>query len=269
MHRSLVVANWKMNTTLADAMFLTSSVKNKVGDFDMEVVLCPPSIWLVPMNEVLELAPKNIHLGAQNIWFVEAGAVTGEISAPMLKGIVEYVILGHSERRSNFKETNDLINDKIKIALKHGLTPIVCVGEAKKNQGKVSEWQKGKSRTGSQDTKNDVIFELQETIKGISSDDIEKMVIAYEPVWAISSQGDGPASGAYASHVIEKMRDFLAETYNKSVSERVKILYGGSVDEDNVKEYIYQPQIDGVLVGGASLNAKRFIEICKEASGKE
>lgn len=269
MYRSLVIANWKMNTNLADAVFLTNAVKNKVGNFDIDVVLCPPSVWLVPMNEILDLAPKNIYLGAQNIWFVAEGAVTGEISAFMLKGIASYVILGHSERRNYFKETNELINDKVKIALKNGLTPIVCVGEAKKFEEKMSEKNKGRGRPNAGDVKADVIFELQETIKGLSVEQIEKIVIAYEPVWAISSSGEGPATGAYASQVIEKMREFLAETYNKSVSERVRILYGGSVDEDNVKEYIYQPEIDGVLVGGASLNAKRFIGICKEASGKE
>lgn len=263
MRRPLIIANWKMNTTLADATVLATSVKNAVAGFDVDVVLCPPFVWLVPLVEILEHAPKNLHLGAQNMWFVEKGAMTGEISSLMLKDLVEYVILGHSERRSHFDESNALINDKIQAGLHHGLIPIVCVGELKKMQAE----KRGRGRPNRLEIKSDVVHQLEGALKGVSRQKAEKIVVAYEPVWAI---GTGhPASGAYAAAVIEKLRAVFAQKYNKSLSERVRILYGGSVDSKNIQEFMYQPEIDGVLAGGASLKAKEFIKICREAAGKE
>lgn len=262
MRRPIIIANWKMNTNLADATVLATTVKNKVGDFDIDVVLAPPSIWLYPVAEVLEKSPKNIDLSAQNIWFTENGAVTGEISAEMVKSVAKYVILGHSERRRYFNETDELINDKIQSALKHNLIPIVCVGELKKQITK-----RGKGRPNNTDIRSDVVRQLKGALDGINRKSAEEIIIAYEPVWAIGT-GEA-ATGAYAAEVVGNLRRFLAEKYSKSMSERVRILYGGSVDSGNIREFTYQPEIDGALVGGASLKAKEFIEICREAAGKD
>lgn len=262
MRRPLIVGNWKMNTTLADATVLANSVKKSAGDFDsVEIVLCPPFVWLVPLAEDLEHAPKNLSLGAQNMWFAESGAMTGEISPLMLKNLVKYVILGHSERRAHFDESNALINDKIHAALNHGIIPIVCVGEIKK----MHEEKRGRGRPDASELKSDVTHQLEGALKGILAEKAERIVVAYEPVWAIGT-GEA-ASGAYAAAVIESLRQVFQKKYNKSLSERVRILYGGSVDSQNIQEFIYQPEIDGVLVGGASLKAKEFIGICKEAAG--
>lgn len=268
MRKPLIIGNWKMNTTLADASVLATSIRNAVGGLDVDVVLCPPFTWLYPVAEILEKSPKNLHLGAQNMWFAEKGAMTGEISPLMLKNLVKYVILGHSERRSHFKETDALINDKIHAALKYGLTPIICVGELKKMQ----EEKRGRGRPTRVDVRSDVLHQLKATIENISKDDIEKSIICYEPVWAISKgtvASRNAASGGYVNSVIEKLRNFLAKKYGQNESERIRITYGGSVGEESIKEFIYQPEVDGVLVGGASLRAKEFIKICREAAGRE
>jgi triosephosphate isomerase len=265
MRKPLVIANWKMNTDLADASLLTTSIKNVVGDLDVEVALCPPFVWLYPMKEILYHAPKNLHLGAQNMWFTPKGAMTGEISPLMLKGMVKYVILGHSDRRKNLGETTELINDKIRAALENNLIPIVCIGELKKQ-----DFVRAKGRPTKLDVNSDIARLLEGALQGISEHDAEKIIAVYEPVWAISTNSGGQAAnGAYANFMAEKLRNVFATKYNSDLAERVKILYGGSVDEDNIKEYIYQPEIDGVLVGAASLRVKEFIKICREAAGKE
>jgi len=268
MRRPLIVANWKMNTTLADATVLATQVKNAVSDLDVEVVLCPPFVWLVPLTEILEHAPANISLGAQNMWFAEKGPMTGEISPLMLKGIAKYVILGHSERRSHFGESNALVNDKIHAALGHSITPIVCVGELKKMQ----EVKRTRGRPTRIDTRSNILHQMESTLKGISRENIEKIVFCYEPVWAISKgtpESRNPAEGAYSNLVIEKLRAVLAKKYGQNIAERARFIYGGSVDASGIGEFLFQPEIDGVLVGGASLNAKEFIAICREASGRE
>jgi triosephosphate isomerase len=262
MRKPIIIGNWKMNTNLSDAVVLTTDIKNHIGSLDIDVVLCPPSIYIYPVAEIVDRGPKNLEVGAQNIWFAEKGAMTGEISATMLKGLAKYVILGHSERRSHFAESDTLVNDKIQTALKNNLTPIVCVGEIKK----MTE-SKNRGRPTKIDLRSDIFTQLKNTLKNINRIDAEKLIIAYEPVWAIGT--GNAATGAYASDVIEKLRDIIAKKYNKSLSERIRILYGGSVDSENVREYIYQPEIDGVLVGGSSLKSKEFIRICKEAAGRE
>ena len=263
MRRPLIVANWKMNTNLADATVLTTQIKNAVEDLDsIEVVLCPPFVWLVPMAEILEHAPANISLGAQNMWFADKGAMTGEISPLMLKGLVKYVILGHSERRRHFFESDELINDKIQAAFYHGMTPIVCVGELKK----MHQEKRGRGRPSQVEVRSDVIHQLEHALKGVNQENAEKLIISYEPIWAIGT--GNPATGAYAASVISRLREIVGEKYGQGVSERVRILYGGSVDAKNITEFIYQPEIDGALVGGASLQAKEFIKICREAAGR-
>lgn len=263
MRRHLIIGNWKMNTTLADATVLATQIKNAAEDLDVDIVLCPPFVWLVPLKEILEHAPSNLYLGAQNMWFAPKGAMTGEISPLMLKDLVKFVILGHSERRSHFDESNALINDKIQAALNHNLTPIVCVGELKK----MPEEKRGRGRPSKVDVRSNVIHQLKSVLKGINQDEAEKIVVAYEPVWAIGT--GNPATGAYASAVISKLRKVIGQKYNQSLAEQVRVLYGGSVDSSNISEFLYQPEIDGVLAGGASLKAKEFIQICREVSGRE
>lgn len=265
MRRPLVIANWKMNTSLSDATILTTSIKNSTANLDVEIVLCPPFVWLYPMAEILDKSAPNINLGAQNMWFTNTGAMTGEVSPSMLKSLVKYVILGHSERRKNFNESNALINDKIISALEHNLIPLLCVGELKK-----SVQMRGRGRPTRADVDSDVIYQLRTALSGVSKDDLDKVVIVYEPVWAISSNKNAePATGAYANSVAQKIRDYLAKRYGETLSEQIRILYGGSVDDDNIKEYIYQPDIDGVLVGSASLKSRDFINICREAAGRD
>jgi triosephosphate isomerase len=252
-----------MNTTMADASVLTTQIRNSVGDLDVDVVLCPPFVWLVPVAEILEKSPKNLFLGAQNMWFAKSGAMTGEISPLMLKGLAKFVILGHSERRSHFQESDELINDKIHAAFEANLTPVVCVGELKK----MHEKKRGRGRPASLELKSDVTHQLRAALESVSRPNVEKLIVAYEPVWAIGT--GNPATGAYAAEVIGRLREVFAKKYGRETSERVRILYGGSVDSENVREFIYQPDIDGVLAGGASLKAKEFIKICREAGGRE
>ena len=251
-----------MNTSLADATVLATQVKNAAEDLDsIEIVLSPPFTWLVSLAEILENAPKNLHLGAQNMWFADKGAMTGEVSPLMLKDLVDYVIIGHSERRAHFHESDELINDKIHAALRHSITPILCVGEHKK----VQEEKRGRGRPAKVSVQANVIHQLEHALRGVSRENAEKIVISYEPVWAIGT--GNPATGAYAAQVIGRLRQVFAKKYGQGVGERVRILYGGSVDASNITEFIYQPEIDGALVGGASLQVKEFIGICKEASG--
>jgi len=262
MRRPLIIANWKMNTDLADATVLAESVKNAASDLDeVQIVLCPPFVWLVTLEEILEKAPKNLHLGAQNMWFAEKGAMTGEISPLMLKDLVEFVIIGHSERRMHFNETDELINDKIQAALANKIIPIVCVGELKKMKE-----NKGRGRPSKVEVKSNIVHQLEKALEGISRENAEKIIIAYEPVWAIGT-GEA-ATGAYAASVIAKLRQVVAKKYGQEVAEHIRILYGGSVTSANITEFTFQPEIDGALVGGASLKAKEFIAICKEASGQ-
>lgn len=262
MRKPLIVGNWKMNTNLADATVLATQVKNAVADLGVDIVLCPPAVWLYPLAEILEHSPKNLYLGAQNMWFAPKGAMTGEISPPMVKALAKYVILGHSERRTHLYEDNSLINDKIMAALEYNLTPIICVGELKKM---IEDKKAGRPRKNFGE--NDIFSQLKGSLKGISRNDADKIVIAYEPVWAIGT--GNPATGGYAAQVSHDLRDVLADLFGRPVSERIKILYGGSVDSENVREFVFQPEIDGVLAGGASLNAKEFIKICREAAGRE
>lgn len=266
MRKPIIIGNWKMNTTLADATILATEIKNNISGLDVDVVLCPPFVWLVSISEIINPPTSgslsNLHLGAQNMWFAEKGAMTGEVSPIMLKNLAKYVILGHSERRSHFSESDALINDKIHAALRNNLVPIVCVGEIKK-----MDLHRHRGRPTKTAIKSDIFSQLKNALKNINRNDAEKIIVAYEPVWAI---GTGiAATGDYAAEMIARLRKIFAKKYNNSMAERVRILYGGSVDSENVHEFLYQPEIDGVLVGGASLKAKEFIKVCREASGRE
>lgn len=242
----LVVANWKMNTNLADATVLAQAIKKDLENIhDVQIIICPPFVWLYPLFEIFQHKPNYFHLGAQDVYFEKNGAFTGAVSAEMLKDLVDYVIVGHSERHLYFSETEETANKKVKAVIEAGLKAILCVGEEKKiNPG---------------DDKV-IISQLEKKLDGIPEKDLEHIVIAYEPVWAI---GTGvAASGGYANAVAEDIRAFIAKKYSQAAGEQIRILYGGSVKSDNVLEFTGQPEIDGILAGGASLKAKEFIEIC-------
>ncbi|MFY9484226.1 MAG: triose-phosphate isomerase [Patescibacteria group bacterium] len=237
----LIVANWKMNTTLPDAMVLATSLHNGLEDIHgIEVVLCPPFPWLVPIAELFEKARlRHLALGAQNMFWEDDGPFTGEVSALMLKHLVSHVILGHSERVSHFNETEEITNRKLKAAFHHHLKPIVCVGETAK------EGNPGHT----------IVTKLKKILDGIGRNRLEELAIAYEPVWAIGS--GTPASGAQA--------ELVAEAIRKEFGDHPTILYGGSVEPKNILEFLSQPEIDGALVGGASLSAHTFLKICELA----
>ena len=245
MRRLLIAGNWKMHKTVGEAIELVRELKILVSDVtDRDILVCPPFTALYPVSQ--ELKGSNIDLGAQNMFYELEGAFTGEISPLMLKDAgCSYVILGHSERRHIFGETDELINKKVLSALENGLIPILCVGET------LEDRESGK-------TKEVVERQVKEGLKGISS---EEFVIAYEPVWAI---GTGrTATPEQAQEVHEFIRSIIEGMFSKNVADRVRILYGGSVKPNNAADLLAMPDIDGALVGGASLKADSFSKIVK------
>ncbi|MEX1123767.1 MAG: triose-phosphate isomerase [Patescibacteria group bacterium] len=254
----LIVGNWKMYPTLSDSLVLAASLKSGLEEVGaVEVVLAPPSIWLPSIVEHWRHKLPNVTFGVQNIYPEDQGAYTGEISAYFVKSLAKYAIVGHSERRSHLREDNDLINRKIHSLLRWKMSPILCVGEAKKvldGNGNIVEpyhWAK-------------LSEQLQEGISGVKKDRLDEVVIAYEPVWAIGSSN--PASADYAVQVIGKLRDILAEKYGPAAAAGVRIIYGGSVEPSNALEYLRNEQIGGLLVGGASVKAQSFLTICRHAA---
>ena len=239
----IIAGNWKMNNTATEGVALVNALKPMVADAKCEVVVCVPAIDIPAVSEAI--AGSNIKLGAQNVHFAEKGAYTGEISAAMLKEYgVEYVIIGHSERRQYFGETDETVNKRTLAALNAGLTPIVCIGET------LAEREGGK-------TEEVLDKQITEGLKGI--DDISKIVIAYEPVWAI---GTGKtATCEQANETIGFIRSKCAELFGEEKAMRMRIQYGGSMNAGNCRQLMDMPEIDGGLIGGASLKAKDFAEI--------
>lgn len=253
-----VVGNWKMNTTYADAMVVVGEVNNNVQKVkNVTTIYLPPYIWIVPL---LEKYPK-INIGAQNMYYKEEGAYTGEISPRMLKGVVDYVLLGHSERRSIFKEDNPTINAKLKTALKFNFKPILAIGETRPI-GMKSLTDEGISQ---RIMHSDIIHDLKASARGLTKAEWSRLIIAYEPVWAIGTGKN--ADGVYAARIVREIRDLIAQLTSREVADKIPILYGGSVNRQNAAEYAGQREIDGVLVGGASLKAKDFSDIV-EAFGQ-
>lgn len=244
----LVAGNWKMNKTVGEAVELVTQLKQKLSDVrNREIVVCPPFTSLVVTKEVLK--NSNIKLGAQNMYFEKSGAFTGEVSPLMLKDVgVEYVIIGHSERRQYFGETDESVHKKMKVAFENSIIPIVCVGE-----------------TLQQREKNEAFSVIEKQVKvgvaGLSAEQSKKLVIAYEPVWAIGTGKTATPQQAEEVHAF--IRKLYTEIYGKDAAESVRILYGGSVKPDNVSEIMRQPDIDGALVGGASLKADDFIKLVR------
>ena len=248
MRKVIIAGNWKMNKLMAEAAELANAVKRSLYDVsEVEIVLCPPYTALSAVREVI--MDSNIKLGAQDVYWEKEGAFTGEISAPMLKEAgCEYVIVGHSERRQYFHETNETVNKKAKALLKEGLKPIVCVGE------KLEERKAGRAF--------DVVKDhVENSLAGITREDMLKIVIAYEPVWAIGTGVN--ATKAEAEEIHKYIRGLLEKMYDKDLAKSVRIQYGGSVKLDNIKELISEDDVDGALVGGASLKADSFIQIVK------
>lgn len=247
----IIAGNWKMHKTVAEALELVRELRRGLVEVEgVEIVLCPAFVALAPVAELLK--PTKIGLGAQNMFWEDQGAYTGEVSPLMLKDLVQYVILGHSERRQYFGETDEGVNRKVKAALRHGLTPIICVGE------NLEENEAGRTHAV-------VERQLRAALRDISAEQARALVIAYEPVWAI---GTGkPATGAGANAVIGlTVRGLLADLYGEEVAQTVRVQYGGSVNPQNIAEFVIQPDIDGALVGGASLKAPDFIAIVQETA---
>ncbi len=251
MRRRIIAGNWKMNKITAEAIELANGLKRELFKIeDVGIILCPPFTALEEVSEIVY--ESNIGLGAQNMHWEESGAFTGEISPIMLKDLgCAYVILGHSERRQYFNETNEIVNRKTRAALKSGLTPIVCVGET------LEQRETGKTFEVIEDHVYNSLAELTE-------EEMAKVIIAYEPVWAI---GTGKtATPDQAQEVHHFIRGLLKKRFSDELGEGIIILYGGSVKPSNTKELIEQKDIDGALVGGASLDIKSFSEIVKNSS---
>ena len=247
MRRPIIAGNWKMNKTIAGTKELVTALIPLVADAEAEVVICVPYTNIATAGELIK--GTNIHLGAENVHWAESGAFTGEISAEMLVELgVEYVIIGHSERRQYFGETDETVCKRTVAALAKGLKPIVCVGET------LLERESGK-------TEEVVIRQVKGAFSGISADDVVKCVIAYEPVWAI---GTGKtATKEEANDTIKVIRNTVKELYGEAVSNELRIQYGGSMNPKNASELMAMPEIDGGLIGGASLKAVDFSEVVK------
>ena len=242
MRRKVIAGNWKMNMLPNEAIELMEGLIPKVKDSKDEIIVCVPYIDL--FYTLLEAQQTNIHVGAQNVFYEDKGAYTGEVSAAMLKSInTEYVIIGHSERRRYFNETDEIVNKKARKALENGLKPIICVGETleEKEQGKAIEV---------------ITNQVAKALKDLTIKDLSNTIIAYEPIWAIGTGKTATKEDAESS--IKSIREKIKSIFN---TDDVSILYGGSVKPENAKELFSMPNIDGALVGGASLKADSFAGI--------
>jgi triosephosphate isomerase len=252
MRRPAVAANWKMNTTVAEAVDLARALIAQVEPISgVERILCAPFVSLTTLAPLLQ--GTGVALGAQNLHWEKSGAFTGEISAGMLAGVCQFVIVGHSERRQFFGETDETVNKKVKAALAAGLTPIVCVGE------NLAENEAGQ-------TASVVTRQTRAAYAGLDADEALKTIVAYEPVWAIGTGRAATPAGANAVIGLH-IRGALAELYSAAVADAVRVQYGGSVNAANAVELMTQPDIDGALVGGASLKPAEFAAIVRAAAG--
>jgi triosephosphate isomerase len=249
MNHYTIVGNWKLHQTPKEAVKLVERLQKKVEPHThVTSVVCPPFVSLPAVSEAVE--SDKLKVGAQNIYEQDEGAFTGEVSGPMLKDMVEYVIVGHSERRKYAHESDKQISAKLAASIRNGLRPILCVGE------KLSDRHEGHSRRV-------VVDQLQGALSGLTGDDIQSLTIAYEPVWAI---GTGEfAKPEQVVPIVSSIRQTLEELYGEAASSQVEILYGGSADPDNAESYLKVEGISGLLVGGASLNYEHFASMIKTA----
>ncbi|MCX7669421.1 MAG: triose-phosphate isomerase [Anaerolineae bacterium] len=252
MRKPILAGNWKMNKTPAEAVEFVRAVSPLVTPYpQVETVVCPPFVALPAVAEALRGIP--IGVGAQNCHWADSGAYTGEIAAAMLKGLATYVIIGHSERRQYFAETDEAVNKKIKAALAHGLTPIVCVGEdlAQNEAGLTDELVSGQVRAA---------------FAGLSAEQAARVVIAYEPIWAIGTGRN--ATPEVAERVCgQVVRATIQHLYGAAVADAIRIQYGGSTNDKNIGELMAMPDIDGALIGGASLKADVFAAMVRITAG--
>ncbi len=251
MRKPIIAGNWKLNKTVTEAVLLTTELKQLVaGATDVEIVVAPPFTALAAVNRTITFS--NIHLAAQDVYWETSGAFTGEVSPEMLKDVgCQYVIIGHSERRQYFGETNENVNRKVKAALAHKLTPIICVGE------KLEERAAGK-------TEAVIAAHVAGATVGLTSTELLSIVIAYEPVWAIGTGKTATPAQAQETHKF--IRELLTTVGSDDIAQQICIQYGGSVKPENAAELIAQPDVDGALVGGASLEAASFAQIVKESA---
>ncbi len=253
MRKPIIAGNWKMNLgRVEEALEFVRQIRSPLYEIEnVDRVICPPFTVLAALAEVIQ--PNKIGLGAQNIHWEESGAHTGDISGPMIVGLCQYVIIGHSERREigGTGESDEAIHKKVRAALSHGLTPIICVGEnlAQKEANETQAFVGGQVRAA---------------LTGLDQDQISRCVLAYEPIWAI---GTGQAATAVEANRIigVTIRGAIAETFGESAAQQVRVQYGGSVNAGNISEYMSMPEIDGALVGGASLKPE-FVELVRQAS---
>jgi triosephosphate isomerase len=246
--KPIIAGNWKMHKTLDEALTLVRGIREGAKDIDnVETVVCPPFISLVTVAGAL--AHSNVGVGAQNVFFEEKGAFTAETAPGMLEGVVDYCIIGHSERRNIFGESDEWVNKKAKALLAHDITPIICVGES------LEQNQAGETQTF-------VRGQIEAALAGLSADEVASLVVAYEPIWAI---GTGlTATPAEANQVVGvTIRGTIADLYDEATAQAVRIQYGGSTKPNNIVSFMAQPDIDGALVGGASLTADSFVEMVR------
>ena len=253
LRKKIVAANWKMNMTQAEAAAFVETFLREIGDSaEVEIVIVPPFTALSKASEVLHDA-QNVKLGAQNMYWEKGGAFTGEISAAMLRELfVRYVVLGHSERRQLLGETDEIVNRKVRAAHEAGLKPIVCIGEtlAQRERGEVEKV------LGTQ---------LRGSLANLSAKELNETVVAYEPVWAIGTGKTATTEQAQEAHAF--VRQTLTEISDQQTAGKIRIQYGGSVKPDNARSLMSQPDIDGALVGGASLDPRSFAQIVRGAAG--
>lgn len=250
MRKPIIAGNWKMYKTVAEAVELAEGLKRQLqGEDAVEIVVCPPFTAILKVAD--SLRGSNIKYGAQDLFWEEEGAYTGEVSAKMLKELgCSYCIVGHSERRQYFGETNESVNKKVRAALKFGITPIMCVGE------RLEERDAGR-------TFDVVKNHVEGGLKGLNKNEVLKLVIAYEPVWAIGTGRN--ATPEQAQEVHKYIRNLLKSSYGEDITSRIRIQYGGSVKPDNIRPIMNGEDVDGALVGGASLKLSDFVEIVRQS----
>lgn len=249
-----------MNLGLSDSLVLAKAVYKNTRKFkNLEVVLAPSTIFIYPIADAINKKSQDFSLACQNVMYEQKGEFTGEISPRMLKGLCSYAIVGHSERRKYFNETNQIINAKLLKALASNLRVILCVGEQERYHLEDHfDYEVKRMRK-----KDGILANLEEIFQGISKADLGKIEVAYEPVWAIGTAN--ASSGAYSASICYIVKSFLKEKFGED-AEKVRMLYGGSVNKENAEEFLLQPNIDGLLIGGASLKAEEFVSICSVAS---